>query len=103
MAATHARPHPVGDIVTLFLFVVGAVMLVASVAAMVLDWTDSDAPIVTMLVGLVILIGAAVWQGIRDDKTCESRGGHMVPDGAPYYINSGGVLVPIQPERCEVP
>lgn len=57
---------------------------------------------VGFVVCLALCIVCLVHQSNADDAACTRRGGHEVPDGAPYYVKSGAVLVPIQPTKCEV-
>lgn len=64
------------------------------------------------VVCLALCIVSIVHQSNLDDEACARRGGHEVPDGAPYYVMSGqvvvngvatgGVMVPYQPTKCEV-
>lgn len=64
------------------------------------------------VVCLALCIVCVVHQSNLDDEACARRGGHEVPDGAPYYVMSGqivvngvatgGVMVPVQPTKCEV-
>lgn len=86
----------------------GIVLLAGGAVGVILGlwlvFTDRMSDAGFILVGLCLvafLVGAAVMQSIEDDA-CAAKGGHQVPDGAPIYVKSGNVMIPVQSYRCEV-
>lgn len=86
----------------LILLMLGVILFILGVYFL---WQDGDRtfPIVLMILGLGMIVAGAGWAAQQEEDDCHARGGRMVPDGAPYYIKSGDVLVPSQPMKCEVP
>lgn len=83
------------------LFVVGFALIAAAGIAVWRDFLGSG--IGAAVLGFLCLIVGLVIGMNKEADACRAKGGHMVPHGAPYYIKSGDVMVPFQPERCEVP
>ena len=87
----------------MILLILGVILFLMGMYLCYRDMSTSDYPLIVLVLGIVFIGVGAGWGAQREEDDCHARGGRMVPDGPPYYIKSGDVMVPSQPMKCEMP